>query len=394
MAADERVDVAIELLRGFADRTGVASEAPQRRYLWTDAFAVATWVGLGRTTRDQAFGQLALGLVDRVHGVLGRHRGDDGRSGWLSGLDGAQALAHPTIAGLRIGKSLPERPADERPDHDLEWDRDGQYFHYLTKWMHALDRAARFSGRTELCRWSVELAHASHRAFVAGAPSRRRMFWKLSIDLSRPLVGSMGQHDPIDGHVTFRALDATARAMGVERDGLAREADDFATLIDPRNLLTTDPLGIGGLLVDGCLLAELGGEELARLLLAAAEAGLADCVGSRAFQGRAERRLAFRELGLAIGLAAIERLDDRADALDPATRTRISSVARFSPVREAVERFWLVADHRRTETWREHADINDVMLATSLAPDGFLMLDGAASSPRMVGQHAQLTSGD
>ena len=30
--------------------------------------------------------------------------------------------------------------------------------------------------------------------------------------------------------------------------------------------------------------------------------------------------------------------------------------------------------HRDTESWREHEDINEVMLATSLAPEGFLVL--------------------
>ena len=28
--------------------------------------------------------------------------------------------------------------------------------------------------------------------------------------------------------------------------------------------------------------------------------------------------------------------------------------------------------HQSAKTWREHADINNVMLATSLAPEGYL----------------------
>ena len=40
------------------------------------------------------------------------------------------------------------------------------------------------------------------------------MYWKMSIDLSRPLVASMGQHDPLDGFVTCAELDATACALG------------------------------------------------------------------------------------------------------------------------------------------------------------------------------------
>lgn len=36
------------------------------------------------------------------------------------------------------------------------------------------------------------------------------MYWKMSIDLSSPLVPSMGQHDPLDGLITYLQLQATA----------------------------------------------------------------------------------------------------------------------------------------------------------------------------------------
>jgi hypothetical protein len=86
--------------------------------------------------------------------VLGSHRPDDDRTGWL---DGASA-AHPTRGGLRIGKHLPERGAGERLDERLEWDRDGQYFHYLTKWMHALDQVSASTGDPRFRVWARELA--------------------------------------------------------------------------------------------------------------------------------------------------------------------------------------------------------------------------------------------
>jgi hypothetical protein len=41
---------------------------------------------------------------------------------------------------------------------------------------------------------------------------------------------------------------------------------------------------------------------------------------------------------------------------------------------EAVEAFWLEPRNRETNTWTEHREINMVMLATSLAPDGYLLL--------------------
>jgi hypothetical protein len=40
--------------------------------------------------------------------------------------------------GPRVRLKLNERKKDERLEEDLEWDQDGQYFHYDTKWLHAL----------------------------------------------------------------------------------------------------------------------------------------------------------------------------------------------------------------------------------------------------------------
>jgi hypothetical protein len=39
----------------------------------------------------------------------------------------------------------------------------------------------------------------------------------------------------------------------------------------------------------------------------------------------------------------------------------------------AICEFWRDPRCRQARTWREHADINDVMLATSLAPAGYLV---------------------
>ena len=75
--------------------------------------------------------ELALRLAEQVHQTLGRHRSDDPRSGWISGLSEREGEYHPTCGRLRIGKELSERAPDESIDERMEWDRDGQYFHYL-----------------------------------------------------------------------------------------------------------------------------------------------------------------------------------------------------------------------------------------------------------------------
>jgi hypothetical protein len=231
-----------DLMNSFAARTGLTGPSPPRRYLWTDAFAVCNFIALHRTTGDARFGNSASKLVDQVHDVLAPRRDPE----------------HPTIAGLRIGKPFPERAIGEPYDANLEWDRDGQYFHYLTKWMLALDQLARDLRQPKLIVWACELAQTAHRAFTYGASGERRMFWKMSVDLSRPQVESMGHHDPLDGFVTCLGLVATAARMQppVKCPDLADAIADLASMIEPRALATADPLGIGGLLIDASRLQQ------------------------------------------------------------------------------------------------------------------------------------------
>jgi len=52
----------------------------------------------------------------------------------------------------------------------------------------------------------------------------------------------------------------------------------------------------------------------------------------------------------------------------------IEDLIRYDQLREDIEMFWLERTNREVNTWTEHRDINMVMLATSLAPDGYLTL--------------------
>ncbi|HKA87042.1 MAG TPA: hypothetical protein VKE22_05215 [Haliangiales bacterium] len=379
----ERRDQAAALMLRFAERTGLTSARAERRYLWTDAFAVCNFLGLARATGEARYTELALRLIDRVHHTLGKHRADDARTGWLSGLSAQDGEAHPTRGGLRIGKELPERRPDQPFDERLEWERDGQYFHYLTQWMHALDRAARATATPRFNRWGRELAETARAAFAHGArgTSLRRMYWKMSIDLGRPLVPSMGQHDALDGYVACAELRATAAASGEPAAGptpptLEDEARDFARMIDVDNLATADPLGIGGLLVDAHRLDRLvrrgagadGG--LRDRLLGAAIAGLEQYARAGDLGRPAERRLAFRELGLAIGLHAVAAM--RRGATDEPERRLLEALRPYDRLADDVIAFWLEPEHQRSSTFVEHEDINEVMLATALAPEGFL----------------------
>jgi hypothetical protein len=390
MEENTRISLTKTLMDEFAAQTGLSpiGKLLPRRYLWTDAFAVCNFLGLSHNTGDERYRNLALRLVDQVHAVLGRYRVDDPRSGWISGLDDKEGTLHPTKGGLRIGKELNERRPDDPFDERLEWDRDGQYYHYLTKWMHALNRVSRVTGESKYNRWAIELAKKAHEGFTY-APSfggPKRMYWKMSIDLTYPLVYSMGQHDPLDGFITYQQLQATALKENEKWmvPDLAAEIADMAAICRGKIWATDDPLGIGGLLSDAFRVGQLIVSDrfrhtgLVETLLDSSLEGLGSYAGESPLRLPVEYRLAFRELGLSIGLRAVERLQQLI-AGNPSVfdnlhslHSQIERLMRYGQLGEEIEMFWLNNTNRKGSTWTEHRDINMVMLATSLAPDGYL----------------------
>jgi hypothetical protein len=375
----------------YARLTGLASSgSPPRRYLWTDAFAVCNYLELHRQTGEDKWLDLARNLVGQVHEVLGRYREDDSRTGWISGLDEVQGTLHPTAGGLRIGKALPERRPGEAYDERLEWDRDGQYYHYLTKWMQALDQLSRVTGERTYNRWALELAQTAHSRFVVLSPSGtgHRMYWKMSIDLSRPLVPAMGQHDPLDGLITYAQLRDTADADPDRPEGLALEmgSGQLAAMCRVQDWSTNDPLSLGGLLSDAYRSIQLIGRgadlptDLPARLLDSCLPGLAAFEGLYPLNRPAAYRLAFRELGLAIGLQAADRIGSWLDAQEdrlgnaPAVHSRLRKITPYAGLRDSLETFWLDRRHQAVPSWTDHREINLVMLATSLAPDGYFTL--------------------
>jgi hypothetical protein len=382
------IPLAEEFMRDFARSTGLepAGEHP-RRYLWTDAFAVCNYLELYDRTGEHSYLDLAGRLVDQVHHVLGWHREDDDRTGWISGLSEAEGELHPTAGGLRIGKRLNERGPHDLPDPRLEWEQDGQYYHYLTKWMHALARMGRVTGDDQYVLWGMELAKAAHAAFTySPGISGKRMYWKMSIDLRRPQVPSMGQHDPLDGLVTYSELVAAARSMGLAQEtGLGQEIDEMRAICGSGNWVTDDALGIGGLFADAYRIVQLmdvgvlRGASLLDDVLAAGSLSLGLYGQSGDLLMPAQYRLAFRELGLAIGLQGLERTTETVRADPPRfgggpALTSIDQAMAYAPLSGTITTFWTEAPNRSTPTWKEHRDINTVMLVTSLAPKAFLLI--------------------
>jgi len=206
------------------------------RYLWTDAFGVINLLTMhkqftiaGGGTDDTRYLALARRLIETVHDVLGRTR--DNRSRLPGATD-----ANPLGGGLRIGKTDEHGP-----------DGDGQYHHYLTIWMFALNRMAKASGDMNYNRQAVQLARAIHPKFFVDRSARwPRMIWKMSMDLSTPLVKSEGNLDPIDGFVVFRLLQATAMEAG-DGEVLTEEIGDYRRVMDRKgeHFVSSDPLDLG-----------------------------------------------------------------------------------------------------------------------------------------------------
>ncbi|OJD31658.1 uncharacterized protein BKCO1_45000100 [Diplodia corticola] len=286
-----------------------ATAGHRGRYLWTDAFGVLNFLTLHRASRrpdssssgggggggeckneTATYLTYATALAQAVHDVLGRTRDGSAR------LPGATD-ADPMGGGLRIGKEDAGGP-----------DGDGQYHHYLTLWMYALNRLAvawRGEGReAEAGRWNghaVRLMQAVHPAFVydrAGG-ARPRMYWKVSVDLKRPLVLSEGNLDPVDGLVVCKLL---AEFEGGGEEVLAEERRDYEKIVATKwaNYTSSDPLDLGMTLWTAHQYA--GKEQWATGFVDRAKRDLKVLIDSDYFKAGLRRRLAFREFGTALGI--------------------------------------------------------------------------------------------
>ncbi|WP_414470064.1 hypothetical protein [Methanobacterium sp. ACI-7] len=381
-------DIVNKIMKEFGTITGLEPDNPTpKRYLWTDSFAVCNYIGLFNENSDKTYLDLALKLVNQVHHTLGKHRNDDPRKGWISGLSDIKGKQNPTKGGLRIGKSMNERKPNEPINDRLEWDQDGQYYHYLTKWMHALNKASIVTEDVSYVKWAFELAKTAHKSFTydPGFGQRKRMYWKMSIDLSYALVPSMGQHDPLDGFVTYNELQ-----MNLEKNfdntqelTLQNEIREMSSICKSMNLVTSDPLGIGGLLFDGARIAQIikkGNKDyidLLKLVLKSAKHGVDFYANSNSLMAPVEYRLAFRELGFSIGLKGINHIQELFDEYfnkDSELEGIIASFKPYLPIAETINEFWMDQTNQKARSWVDHKEINMVMLATSLAPDEFIII--------------------
>ncbi|KAJ0422377.1 hypothetical protein BJY00DRAFT_311098 [Aspergillus carlsbadensis] len=284
------------------------SDGHKGRYLWTDAFGVLNLLTLHRETSSLSpesapadiYLTLAARLITTVHETLGRTR--DG----TSRLPGASD-DNPLGGGLRIGKMDAGGP-----------DGDGQYHHYLTLWMFALNRMSLACGERSYNDAAIALARAIHAPFFSSrGSSKPRMVWKMSSGLDEVLVGSEGNLDAVDGFVVFRLLQAANKYFqsGISGSGdgggdiLAEEIDDYHRVMERkgRHFVSSDPLDLGMTL---WTMQWVANEEWAEEIVESCFERVYDLLETSQHLSRNHKyRLAFREFGTALGIKCMSSQD-------------------------------------------------------------------------------------
>jgi hypothetical protein len=257
-----------------------------QRYLWSDAFGVCNYLSLyyASDKQDTRYLQQADSLIQNVHDCLGRERHTP-----YNRLGNSTDM-HPLLGGLRIGK-------EEESD-------DGQYFHYLTKWMFALNRMSVASKNPKYNDWAIELARVAHAHFVihsvTGSPIR--MVWKMSVDLNRILVPSEGNLDPYDGFVMYHLL----QHQSTNKKALEKEIEEMQQLIERKMdaFSTYDELDAGEAL---WLSSWFPKEKWAIRLRHVALQSIERMFNVGKFSSPSGHRLMFREMGTAIGVQLTTR---------------------------------------------------------------------------------------
>ena len=259
------------------------------RYLWTDAFGVVNYISLYKLTDNKVYLHQAKLLIDNVHNVLGKTR--NGKL-WL----GNGNIDHPTLGGLRIGK----------PNEESDDDGDGQYFHYLTKWCYALNLAYKVTNESKYNSWSIEMGKIIFDKFVYKNKydNKYSMFWKMKIDLSKPLVFAEGNLDPIDGYITYKMLN---RYNNIKNIHFHNEVKIFKDMVDKKvkKYYSDDTLDLGeSLWLSHCDLNNIN-DDWAVILAEKALNCLDNVDQNGGFSSKDKYRLAFREFGTVLGIKCL-----------------------------------------------------------------------------------------
>ena len=213
-----------------AVEAGLCHSNQQRRYLWTDSFAVLAYVSLAKGYQlqgNEAFAQKYHGAADRLINVVHDSLGKPADNEHKMRINSESPSGY---VGLRIGKVLSQRVTDYGMHYD------GQYWHYIDKWLFALARADRVKD-------AILIAKSSFPYFYDSTGGGIR--WKLSVDATAPpeLKHSCPNDDTVAALIVFSLLE-THRTS--DMPSLREEIRVLKTsLRDYAVRPTADPLGWG-----------------------------------------------------------------------------------------------------------------------------------------------------
>ena len=213
--------------------------------------------------------------------------------------------------------------------------------------MFALNRLSLATKDPVYNQEAILLAKAIHPNFVIDRQSANpRMVWKIAMDMSKPLVWSQGNLDPLDGFQIFRKLQA---ASG-DPDTLKNEIADYKRIIDleGKHSVSTDTLDLGMTLWT----AHFSEDEPYFADLMQQGIGQAHKLYDNGYLDTStNRRLAFREYGTCLGIGCVQEPDDKLQSL----RTGIIST-------------W---EKYHSSTPSDLRPISEVMRAAALIPGAF-----------------------
>lgn len=177
--------------------------------------------------------------------------------------------------------------------------------------MFALNRMTVVSGNPWYNNQAVSMAKSVLPKFMTNTSSSRpRMFWKMNIDLSKPLVKSEGNLDPIDGYVVYNLLQTSYDNTNV----LSEEIGWLKKVVDTkwRDYSSSDALDLGMTLWSTHWLVDT--EEWARVISKRAMGCLKCLIDIGYFDMPVNKRLAFREFGTVLGVQCAKTYVESDDA--------------------------------------------------------------------------------
>ena len=253
-----------------SDEAGLCSDGIQRRYLWTDAFGVLcytslanrcccseNYIGKGEEEEEEEaskkYHEAANKLIDVVHSCLGTPRSTTKKK---EDDDMTKCKISPTgYVGLRIGK------VHTRKITDYGMTYDGQYFHYIDKWLFALCRA----GNPGHVEDGIRIAKSIFPYFFDPGPHGDGRYggirWKLSVDATPPKDLERVAHandDTLNAFIVYTMLQQQQQKAAVAdntNNNENNENDDLNLTNEIQMLqnslkgytprVTDDPLGWG-----------------------------------------------------------------------------------------------------------------------------------------------------